>query len=197
MHASNKALGGIVIERIVFLPMPPLLFSAVAGNAASELDELRAVINSALTEAVAETASIAVLGTDEGQEIAEYLLSQVPGGPTGSPTDLADEPADSTVLLVMGDGTAKRTEKAPGYIDDRAAGFDDQIREIFESGELAKLADLDEELGHNLWVAGIEPWRLVGSWITESETSWQLKQFHFEDPYGVAYFVASFARRAD
>src|SRR3954453_96810 len=32
--------------------------------------------------------------------------------------------ARRVAMLVMGDASARRTEKAPGYIDERAAGFD-------------------------------------------------------------------------
>lgn len=183
-----------MIERIVFLPMPPILNPNIEGNAAIELDELRAAIDAVISEAVADTDSVAVLGTDEATEIAQYLLSRVTPGVEGLAADLTTEPEDATALLVMGDGTAKRTEKAPGYIDERAESFDRKVREILESAQLADLATLDQELAEELWVAGIAPWKSVGTWIIESETCWQLRQFHFEDPYGVAYFVAGFKR---
>lgn len=183
-----------MIERVVFLPMPPLIDPAIANGAATELDELRTVIDDALSEAVAATNTVAVLGTDETVEVANYLLSRVAPRTTALPMDLSAEPNDATVLLVMGDGTAKRTEKAPGYIDDRAEAFDRRVSEIFKSAQLAELAMLDQELAEELWVAGVIPWKSVGGWVEEFGSSWKLRQLHFEDPYGVAYFVADFER---
>lgn len=183
-----------MIEHIVFLPMPPILNPNIAGNAAIELDELRTVIDTAISAAVAQTDSVAVLGTDEATEIANYLLSRVAPGTKILTADLSTEPDDATALLVMGDGTAKRTEKAPGYIDERAESFDREVSEILKNAQLADLATLDRELAEELWAAGIAPWKSVGTWVKESGTCWKLRQFHFEDPYGVAYFVAGFER---
>src|SRR5439155_21636114 len=63
-------------------------------------------------------------------------------------------------LLVVGDGTAKRTEKAPGHFDARALGYDEAVVAGLGSGALP---DLDVELGHELLVSGLEVWRTVAA----------------------------------
>ncbi|MGW2188380.1 hypothetical protein, partial [Streptomyces sp. NPDC001719] len=57
-------------------------------------------------------------------------------------------------LLVMGDGSACRTLKAPGYLDERAAGFDAAAARALGDADTAALAALDTELAHELKVAG-------------------------------------------
>lgn len=181
-----------MIERIVFLPSAPILDPEVATGAAYELDALRAVIDRVLSAAISETEAIQIVGSDQGSQLGQLLLNRLDSGSVAIRAGLDTEPNERTSLIVMGDGSAKRTEKAPGYIDDRATAFDDQVQQIFEQGNLAELAELDQELGKELWVAGIEPWNSVGKWAASTGANWQPQDFHFEDPYGVAYFVASF-----
>ena len=186
-----------MIERIVFLPCAHLLDSAVASGAAHELDELRSVIDRVVGAAIKLSNAVTLLGSEAGVEVGEYLVGRITTNVSIKRLRLGStlqEPTSATSLIVMGDGSAKRTEKAPGYIDDRAMSFDSQVQQIFEDSSLDQLANLDPKLGQELWVAGVEPWRTVGSWVEESGSQWKLQEFHFEDPYGVAYFVASFAR---
>ncbi|UUW89987.1 hypothetical protein [Pimelobacter simplex] len=51
--------------------------------------------------------------------------------------------AGETGVLVVGNGSAKRTEKAPGHLDERAAGFDAALRTSF--------AGIDPVLAAELW----------------------------------------------
>ena len=59
-----------------------------------------------------------------------------------------------TGLLVMGDGSARRTLKAPGYLDPRAAGFDSGVERAIRAGDLAALLDLDQALALDLMATG-------------------------------------------
>ena len=63
-------------------------------------------------------------------------------------------------LLVLGDGSARRGEKAPGYLDPRAADYDDLVLRGL-SGDLAALRHLDPVLGMELLVAGRAPWQVL------------------------------------
>ena len=74
------------------------------------------------------------------------------------------ESAARVALLVMGDGSARHSEKAPGYLDDRAAGFDDELHTALATADLDALARLDPAVARSLLVAGRAPWQvLVGA----------------------------------
>ena len=60
-------------------------------------------------------------------------------------------------MLVMANGSAKRSEKAPGHLDERAFDFDDAVDLALRSGDGRRLAALDAALGAELWASGIEP----------------------------------------
>ncbi len=91
-------------------------------------------------------------------------------------------------LLVMGDGSARRTEKAPGWLDERAAGYDADVSTALASGDPARLARLDPELGRTLLAAGVPAWRAVGRLLSGS--SWDAEMSYDDAPYGVGYLVA-------
>ncbi len=96
-------------------------------------------------------------------------------------------------LLVMGDGSARRSDKAPGYIDDRAAAFDAVVVAALAHGNASALAELDSTLGVELMAAGTAPWRLLGR--AGAGGDWDGRVLADEVPYGVGYFVASWALR--
>ncbi|WP_449066755.1 hypothetical protein, partial [Planomonospora algeriensis] len=54
-------------------------------------------------------------------------------------------------MLAMGDGSARLTEKSPGYLDARAQPYDEEIARTFARGEVP---DLDPGEAAELWVAG-------------------------------------------
>lgn len=79
-----------------------------------------------------------------------------------------------TGVLVIGNGSATRTEKAPGHLDERAAGFDDAVRLSFDG--------IDPVLAEELWadtacLAGLPP-------LAEAEVLYD------DAPFGVQYWVA-------
>lgn len=98
--------------------------------------------------------------------------------------------AERVGFLVMGDGTACRTLKAPGYLDERAEDVDAAVaaalRDLDADGTLA---NLDADLARELKISGRAPWQLLSAaWDKRDGTGRLL----YEDaPYGVGYFVAS------
>jgi hypothetical protein len=92
-------------------------------------------------------------------------------------------------LLLVGDGTNCRTEKAPGYFDARAEGFDQQVVHCLAAGDLAGLAELDPELADELGSAGAAVWRWLGAAVGPVDIT---KAVLLADaaPYGVGYFAA-------
>ena len=105
--------------------------------------------------------------------------------PDGTPPALPDEP---TSLVVMGDGSARRDEKAPGYLDERAAGYDAAVAAALGSGDPQRLAALDPTLGAQLLAAGAPVWQAAARLLNRTYTG---QVWYDSAPYGVGYFVAT------
>ncbi|MEI5101214.1 class III extradiol dioxygenase subunit B-like domain-containing protein [Streptomyces sp. PmtG] len=99
--------------------------------------------------------------------------------------------ADRVAMLVMGDASACRTLKAPGYLDERAEGFDAQIAEALGAADVAALKALDTELAYELKAAGRAPWQVLAG---AAEGAGLRGELLFDDaPYGVGYLVAAWS----
>ncbi|WUH90541.1 class III extradiol dioxygenase subunit B-like domain-containing protein [Streptomyces sp. NBC_00433] len=96
--------------------------------------------------------------------------------------------AGRVALLVMGDGSVTRTVKAPGYLDDRAEGFDASVAAALAAADTEALAGLDPELAQAVGAAGRAPWQLLAGAARGAGLGGQL--LYEEAPYGVGYFVA-------
>ena len=90
-------------------------------------------------------------------------------------------------LLVMGDGSARRSTTAPGYLDERAADFDAGIVAALESGRGDAL-QVDAWLADQLLAAGAPAWTAAGRLLCGR--SFDAELLYDEAPYGVGYFVA-------
>ncbi len=99
--------------------------------------------------------------------------------------------AERMALLVMGDGTACRTLKAPGYLDERAAPFDAEVARALAAADTGALAALDEELAYELKAAGRAPLQVLAGAAEGASLKGELR--YDEAPYGVGYFVASWS----
>jgi hypothetical protein len=110
----------------------------------------------------------------------QHRLWGVPSGPLPE--------ADS--LLVVADGSAKRTLKAPGGFDPRAAAFDAGVVAALGAADSAALAALDDELADELWVAGTAAWSAVAALPGD----WRAEVLYADAPHGVGYAVATWAR---
>lgn len=93
---------------------------------------------------------------------------------------------EAGALLVMGDGTAKRTAKAPGHFDDRAAGFDASVEKALRDGDLAALADLDPHLARDLMATGRAAWQVLAGAMPAARG----EVLYSAAPLGVCYHVA-------
>jgi hypothetical protein len=99
-------------------------------------------------------------------------------------------PLDQRVgLLVVGDGSARRTEKAPGYLDDRAEAFDDGIAAALAAGDPAALGAIDAGLAEELLCAGAPVWRWLSGVIGDQRPASADLVMH-DARYGAGYFVA-------
>lgn len=102
---------------------------------------------------------------------------------TGTP-DIGDR----TGLLVMADGSARRSTSAPGFLDERAEGFDASIATALARGDAAALASLDLDLGAALWAAGTPALRVLGELTKGTDIGASLRVD--VAPFGVGYWVA-------
>ncbi|MFE7355443.1 class III extradiol dioxygenase subunit B-like domain-containing protein [Streptomyces sp. NPDC057543] len=109
---------------------------------------------------------------------------------TSTGQDLAAR-AERVALLVMGDGSACRTVKAPGYLDDRAEAFDAAAAHALGTADSGALIALDELLAYELKAAGRAPWQVLAG---AGEGAGLRGQLLYEDaPYGVGYVVATWS----
>lgn len=133
--------------------------------------------------------------------VAAWLLGDALGPGCGAsgwtagadPLRLGVDPDVATALLVVGDGSACRTEKAPGYFDPRAERRDRAIADALRAGEADALhadSGLDDELlvaGSRAWAAAAE---LLGGRRYDADLLYE------GAPFGVGYFVATWTARA-
>lgn len=99
-------------------------------------------------------------------------------------------------LLVMADGSAKRTTEAPGYFDERAIAYDSAIAQALEEGDAATLAGLDQELAVELWVAGARPLATLGELVLSrmaKDATITARMRANVAPLGVGYWVANWS----
>jgi hypothetical protein len=113
-------------------------------------------------------------------------------GPEGLAAVLAGLPG-RTALLAMGDGSARRSLKAPGYLDPAAEPFDAAVAVALQIGDTQALADLDETEGERLLASGVPVWRAVGRALAGRRVTACL--WYDDAPYGVGYLVADWRLR--
>lgn len=110
---------------------------------------------------------------------------------------LAEE-SDSVALLAMGDGSAKRGEASPGYLDPRAEPFDAAVVAALAGPDPAALLGLDAGLAAELWSSGRAPWQaLAGAALGAQRSGARISADVRYDaaPCGVGYFVVDWVVR--
>jgi hypothetical protein len=129
--------------------------------------------------------------------------------------------AQLVALLAVGDGSARRSASAPGYLDERAAPFDESVERAVRDGDLPAIAALDPALAAALLAAGRPAWQaLAGALSTPhaapapqppasphlpaaphpadhlvGATRLRTEVLYSDAPLGVAYLVATLAPR--
>ncbi|SER96443.1 hypothetical protein SAMN04487983_102639 [Streptomyces sp. yr375] len=99
--------------------------------------------------------------------------------------------AGRVALLVMGDASACRTLKAPGYLDERAAPFDAAAAQSLGTADVAALMALDAQVAYELKASGRAPWQVLAG---AAEAAGLTGALLYEDaPYGVGYVVATWS----
>ncbi|WP_155355109.1 hypothetical protein [Acrocarpospora macrocephala] len=129
---------------------------------------------------------------DEGGYTGPRLLQSVGHDePLSACVELAAEVSASAArvgLLVMADGTARRTLKAPGYLDERAVPFDAEIQRAVSTGDLTALHGLDQTLARELMVTGWSALQVLAGTFCDREPD--TKVLYADASFGVGYLVA-------
>lgn len=181
--------------RVVVVPSAPMLLPAYAGLT-DPVPDLRAAAVEAVRWLGAD-GPVRVIGDDLGQRVGAHLLALVEGAVGPGAGD----------LLVVADGSARRGEKAPGHLDERAFGFDQAVGDALRQGDPAALAVLDEDLGAQLLARGVPAFRAMGSLVLGTLTQGtstgeprvqgvqagarrvRVQVDYDADPFGVQYWV--------
>jgi hypothetical protein len=130
-------------------------------------------------------ADVTVLAGGTGLRVAEHLLTVTAGDRE------ARAAASGSSYLVVGNGTATRTEKAPGHLDERSHPFDDALREaLLHDREALRRLDLD--LAAELWADVAQLVQVPDLVGADAETLLD----HDADPYGVQYWVVRWSTPA-
>ncbi|MCZ7473908.1 MULTISPECIES: hypothetical protein [unclassified Micromonospora] len=110
----------------------------------------------------------------------------------GTSLILDDDPR--VALLVLGDGSACRGVKAPGYDDPRAEAYDEGVALALAGADADALLGLDPVLSAELRVAGRAPWQVLAGAVRAAGGDWRGDVSYQDAPYGVSYFVANWER---
>lgn len=97
--------------------------------------------------------------------------------------------APRVALLAMGDGTARLTERAPGYLDERAPALRAAVRRALETADTGALAGLDPDLCAELLASGRAAWQVLAG--AAAPGRWAARVRYDDAPYGVAYLVVT------
>lgn len=198
-----------MIDTVLVLPIPPALLPPLSQD--DPVAELRAACTAAVADLPPDDLVVAVAVPTDGaglaRGVAEPLGHRVARHLLGARMfvpDLAlpwsaaslleqdaaagEHPLRPTTLLVLADGSARRTEKAPGHLHPGAVAFDDALKRALREGDAEALARTDLALAEELWCQGAPGFRLLGEVargrrITTSVT-------YADAPYGVAWWVA-------
>lgn len=96
---------------------------------------------------------------------------------------------ERVALLAMGDASACRMLKAPGYLDEQAVAFDTEVARALATADIAALAALDAGLASELQAQGRSCWQVLAG--AAEGTNLRGALLYEDAPYGVGYLVAT------
>lgn len=148
------------------------------GSSADPLPQ-SLTIGAAMLEAAAWDTDVIALGVSaestypERARLAGEVVAQAAGAPT--------------LLLVVGDGSATRTEKAPGYIQPDALAFDEQVAAALGAADVDAILGIDQATADRLWCQGLPAWQVAASAVPAAQGVLVLQGA----PFGVNYLLAA------
>ena len=155
------------MTRVVLVPGVPALLPEHA-SLVDPVADLRAACLAAVSWLTEDVTVLADPGDPLAARVAEHLLAATARGGAG------------TSYLVVGNGSARRSLKAPGHLDERSFAFDDALGAALRAGR----ADADLALAPDL-LASVEGIRALGGILDGTPAQVE----YDDDPYGVQYWV--------
>ena len=192
-HLAELPLPLAIAAHLLTTLDPPLTRIAAVTVPAALGPSAAATIGHALAAAGQKAAS-----ADSGSPAGDR------GGQAHGSADRARPPA-RVGLLVMGDLSACRTDRAPGGFRPEAAAFDASISEAFRSATPHRLLDLDPTRAATLLVSGRVPLQVLagafeqrdptgeagpGRVLDQTRPELRGRVLYEGAPYGVGYLVA-------
>lgn len=166
--------------RVVLVPGVLALLPEYAGLV-DPVADLRAACLAAVSW-LAEAGPVTVVADPQGRRVAEHLLAAA-----GSSASSA-----GASYLVVANGSARRSEKAPGHLDERAFGFDEAVEKALRTPDPVSLAQTDPALAEELLAGHVAGLRALGELLT---TEHLVAVDYADDPFGVRYWVMRWAPR--
>ena len=122
---------------------------------------------------VAEAGPVTVVADEQGARVGRQLLAGAQEG-------------DGPAYLVVANGSARRNDAAPGYVDQRAVPFDTEVEAALRAPDPEGLSLLDVALAGELLVGNPAGLARLGDLLRGMRTA---GVDYAGDPYGVAYWV--------
>jgi len=210
-----------VIEAVAVVPSPPLLLPEYTGRddvGARLRDRSLDVVRAVLPARGSGGRLVLVTATDRdprstrpalGRRIGTHLLDHL----GTEPDDVVEVPWDAPVdgcraagsalgagpgevaLVVVADGSARRSEKAPGHLDERSFDLDREVVDALRSADPDRLLALDPGLCADLLLHGRAPLQVAAAAVAAAGRMW-CPDLEAEDPFGVLYVTARLERVA-
>lgn len=173
------------MSRRVLVPSTLALLPQYA-SVEDPLPDLRAAVHGAVGWLLEGGPAEVVATTDSARRVGAALLTSPSGPANGSARHAGDPGAAGSGTLVVANGTATRSEKAPGHLDDRAAAFDRAIGDALAAADTARLRDLDVALAEELWCRDVPALQSLADGPGKVQ---QVQVDYDAAPYGVQYWV--------
>lgn len=192
--ACDEAVRGLLAER----PDTVVVIGAGPRSAAHPATAAGSLAPYGVDLSVGPGPAVLPLSLTLGRWLAERS-GAVPAGFTEVAADAATEEclrvggalaasAPRVAVLVMGDGSARRDESAPGRFDERAAGYDAEVAAALGAADVSALTALRPDLADALLVGGRAAWQVLAGAAKDAALAGRL--LADQAPYGVGYFVA-------
>lgn len=129
-------------------------------------------------------------GLGDARRQGSSLLDQRSGGFDGGFETVASATSSTNVgassVLVVANGSARRSEKAPGHLDERAAAYDSELEKALRAGDVGALRSVDPSLAAELMVGNVAGFMRLGELLTPGLAP---DVNYSDDPFGVQYWV--------
>ncbi|MTE13536.1 class III extradiol ring-cleavage dioxygenase family protein [Nocardia aurantiaca] len=160
-------LSGVVAERVAdpMLPLPALIAGWLRERVAPEITAECRLIS-------------ADASADESLVFGRYLRAEL------------DAETESVAVLVVGDGAATLSLKAPRYLDERAEGVQGAIDRALSAGDRQAIAALDTGLCAEVEVEGRPAYQVLAGLFAVDPADPDVETLYAAAPFGVSYHVS-------